>query len=54
VLSQARKMAELKVTDLELSSPEPVEAVPRPLGSPELLAGADDDRDLRMLQRPTG
>jgi DNA recombination protein RmuC len=54
VLSQARKMAELKVTDLELSSPEPVEAVPRPLGSPELLSGADDDRDLRVLHRPTG
>lgn len=54
VLSQARKMADLKVTDLELAAPTPVDAVPRPLGSPELVAAADEERELRMLRRPTG
>lgn len=54
VLTQARKMADLKVTDLDLPAPLPLEAVPRPLGSPELIASAEEDRDLRMLRRPAG
>jgi DNA recombination protein RmuC len=54
VLTQARKMAELKVTDLELPVPTPVEAVPRPLGSPELVASADEEREIRMVRRHAG
>jgi len=38
VLVQARKMAELQVTDAALSTPVAVESVPRPLAAPELLA----------------
>lgn len=49
VLVQARRMAELQVTDADLRSPSPVEAVPRPLGAPELLTGTDDGRSLRSL-----
>ena len=37
VLVQARRMAELQVTDAGLGVLEPVEALPRPLGAPELL-----------------
>jgi len=54
VLSQARKMADLKLTDLDLATPSAVEAVPRPLGSPELVAAADEERELRMLRRLAG
>lgn len=54
VLSQARKMADLKVTDLDLPAPTPLDVVPRPLGSPELVASADEERELRMLRRPAG
>lgn len=54
VLSQARKMADLKVTDLDLASPSPLDAVPRPLGAPELVASAEDERELRMLRRSAG
>ena len=49
VLVQARRMAELQVTDADLRSPSPVEAVPRPVGAPELLTGTDDGRSLRSL-----
>jgi DNA recombination protein RmuC len=49
VLVQARRMAELQVTDADLPSPAPVEAVPRPLGAPELLTGTEDGRSLRSL-----
>ncbi len=44
VLVQARRMAELRVTDAELTGPAPVEAAPRPLGAAELLAALGDDR----------
>ncbi len=54
VLTQARRMAELKVTDLELPAPVPVEVAPRPLGAPELVASAQEERDLRVLRRPAG
>ena len=37
VLVQARKMAELQVTDADLPAPTPVEVAPRPLGAPELV-----------------
>jgi DNA recombination protein RmuC len=49
VLSQARKMAELHVTDADLPTPEPLDAMTRPLGSPELLASADEARSLRSV-----
>ncbi len=52
VLSQARKMAELNVTDLDLPTPTPVEDAPRPLGAPELVTSAEDDRDVRLMRRP--
>lgn len=54
VLTQARKMAELKVTDLDLPTPTPVDSVPRPLGSPELVADAEQERELRMVRRQAG
>lgn len=49
VLSQARKMAELHVTDADLPAPTPLDDVPRPLGAPELLASADEARSLRSV-----
>ena len=60
VLVQARRMAELQVTDSVLPSLAPVDAATRPLGAPELLAGVDDPRDsrgddprdLRVVHRP--
>ncbi|MDQ1626519.1 MAG: recombination protein RmuC [Actinomycetota bacterium] len=45
VLVQARKMAELQVTDADLAAPTPVEATPRPLGAPELLADLEREAD---------
>ena len=42
VLGSARRLAELKVTDLDLPAPQPVEETPRPLTAVELLA---DDSD---------
>ncbi|MGH8937988.1 MAG: DNA recombination protein RmuC, partial [Actinomycetes bacterium] len=54
VLSQARKMAQLQVTDAELPTPTPVEAVPRALGSPELVTAVDEARELRMVPRASG
>jgi DNA recombination protein RmuC len=44
VLVQARRMAELRVTDAELVGPTAVEAALRPLGAAELLADLGDDR----------
>ena len=41
VLVQARKMAELQVTDADLAAPPPVDTAPRPLGAPELLDVVD-------------
>jgi len=49
VLVQARRMAELQVTDADLPAPSPVEAAPRPLGAAELLTGAEEGRMLRSL-----
>ncbi|MEP6665995.1 MAG: DNA recombination protein RmuC [Nocardioidaceae bacterium] len=49
VLSQARKMAELHVTDADLPVPTPLDDVPRPLGAPELLASAEEARSLRSV-----
>lgn len=49
VLSQARKMAELKVTDLDLPAPTPIESVTRPLGAPELVDAAEEARALRSV-----
>ena len=49
VLVQARRMAELQVTDTDLGAPEPVIATTRPLSAPELLTGGEDSRQLRSL-----
>jgi DNA recombination protein RmuC len=46
VLVQARKMAELQVTDAELAAPPPVDVAPRPLGAPELLDSLETARGL--------
>jgi DNA recombination protein RmuC len=51
VLVQARRMSELQVTDTDLTAPTPVEAMPRPLGAPELLGSAEELRDLRVVPR---
>jgi DNA recombination protein RmuC len=50
VLVQARRMAELQITDADLVSPAPVEAATRPLGAAELLASADDGGQARPLR----
>jgi DNA recombination protein RmuC len=42
VLVTARKFADLKVTDDELSSPHQVEGTARAVQAPELVAGADE------------
>jgi DNA recombination protein RmuC len=49
VLAQARRMAELQVTDADLPAPSPVESVPRAIGAPELAASAEEARILRSL-----
>jgi DNA recombination protein RmuC len=49
VLTQARKMAELDVTDADLKAPEAVEATTRPVTSPELAAAAGEARAVRSL-----
>ena len=49
VLSQARRMAELKVTDRDLAVPAPIEDVPRPLTATELVESAEAFRDLRVV-----
>ena len=59
VLVQARRMAELQLTDADLPALRPVEAAIRPLGAPELLApmeepteqGAESARPLRSLRQ---
>jgi DNA recombination protein RmuC len=50
VLVQARRMAELQITDADLLSPAPVDAATRPLGAAELLASADDGEQARPLR----
>ena len=51
VLVQARRMAELQVTDADLAAPQPVIATTRPLSAPELLAPEEggEARALRSL-----
>jgi DNA recombination protein RmuC len=46
VLVQARKMAELQVTDADLVAPPAVDIAPRPLGAPELLESVESGRAL--------
>jgi DNA recombination protein RmuC len=46
VLVQARKMAELQVTDADLAAPPPVEATTRHLSAPELLDAVDQARSV--------
>jgi DNA recombination protein RmuC len=46
VLVQARKMAELQVTDADLVAPPPVDTAARPLGAPELLESLESTRGL--------
>ena len=48
VLAPARRLSELGVTDRELGRPTPVDAAPRPLTAPELLADGPSPR-LRAL-----
>jgi DNA recombination protein RmuC len=43
VLVQARRMADLQVTDADLTTPEPVVATTRRISAPDLLADRDDD-----------
>jgi DNA recombination protein RmuC len=52
VLVQARRMADLQVTDADLAAPTPVVAATRPLGAPELLASVEGLADLRVRHRP--
>jgi DNA recombination protein RmuC len=61
VLVQARKMAELQVTDADLIAPPAVDIAPRPLGAPELLESVESGRGLtervdtrRDLPEPIG
>jgi DNA recombination protein RmuC len=49
VLTQARKLAELKVTDRDLASPGTVEEVPRALTARELVESAEELRSLRVV-----
>lgn len=42
VLVQARRMADLQVTDADLPSPPALDTAPRPIGAPELLAEVDE------------
>ena len=52
VLTQARRMADLQVTDAELRAPTPLDSVPRPLNAPELLDAVsrpEEGRPLRSL-----
>jgi DNA recombination protein RmuC len=51
VLVQARRMAELQVTDADLATPTPVVSAVRPLGAPELVAEAKELQDLRVVPR---
>jgi DNA recombination protein RmuC len=54
VLVQARRMAELRVAEGELGRPTPLEAVPRPVASPELVGSAETAREVRSLRdRPS-
>jgi DNA recombination protein RmuC len=45
VLVQARRMAELQVTDADLATPEPVVSTTRRISAPDLLTDQDDPAD---------
>jgi DNA recombination protein RmuC len=49
VLVSARKLKDLKFVDQEIESPQTLDAVPRPLSSPELLESAELESRLRVL-----
>jgi DNA recombination protein RmuC len=50
VLVQARRMAELQVTDADLVEPQAVIAATRPLSAPELLLTPDESGEERQLR----
>jgi DNA anti-recombination protein RmuC len=50
VLVQARRMADLEVTDTELAGPAPVDAVPRVPTAPDLLVAEPDREEARPLR----
>ena len=50
VLTQARRMADLQVTDAELRAPTPLDSVPRPLNAPELLDAVSRPEEARPLR----
>jgi DNA recombination protein RmuC len=50
VLTQARRMADLQVTDAELRAPSPLDSVPRPLNAPELLDAVNRPEEARPLR----
>jgi DNA recombination protein RmuC len=50
VLTQARRMADLQVTDAELRAPSPLDSVPRPLNAPELLDAVSRPEEARPLR----
>ncbi|MDQ1620757.1 MAG: recombination protein RmuC [Actinomycetota bacterium] len=54
VLVQARKMAELQVTDAELATPTTLDVAPRPLAAPELLDGLESRRELPSVEDLVG
>jgi DNA recombination protein RmuC len=50
VLVQARRMAELQVTDADLAAPTPVVSATRPLGAPELVVATDQGDEAQRLR----
>ena len=50
VLTQARRMADLQVTDADLRAPTPLDSVPRPLNAPELLEAVNRPEEARPLR----
>ena len=50
VLVQARRMAELQVTDADLAAPTPVVSAVRPLGAPELVAPPTTGEEAQRLR----
>jgi DNA recombination protein RmuC len=50
VLVQARRMAELQVTDADLAAPTPVVSATRPLGAPELVVATDPGDEAQRLR----
>ena len=50
VLTQARRMADLQVTDADLRAPSPLDSVARPLNAPELLEAVNRPEEARPLR----